>query len=248
MAWEGCSVLAVVPARGGSKGIPQKNLRVVAGRSLVSHVALVVRSLPWIDEAVLSTDDEDIAEEGRQSGLTVPGLRPDRLGSDEALSVDVWRHAWLQAERDRGRAFDLSVLLEPTSPLRRPEDIEATVRALISSACMAAVTVSRVPAHYSPQKALTVSEKGELGYYHQEGPATTLRQRLPAYYCRNGLCYAAKREQVVSLRRIVEANATAVVIERPVVNIDEPFDLEVAQWLFEREALMRTNESTEGSQ
>jgi CMP-N-acetylneuraminic acid synthetase len=116
MAMNGLSVLAVVPARGGSKGIPRKNLERVAGYSLVARAAMVARQLPWLDAAVLSTDDEEIAEEGRRYGISVPILRPADLASDTATGVAAWRHAWLASERHFDRQFDCSVLLQPTSP------------------------------------------------------------------------------------------------------------------------------------
>ena len=235
MSINGLNILAVVPARGGSKGIPGKNLRLAGGLSLVAHTAQTARSLPWIDRAILSTDDAEIAAEGRRHGLDVPFMRPEALSGDAALAVDVWRHAWLACEAHYGERFNLSVLLEPTSPLRRPEDVERTVRRLVDGGHPAAATVSPTPAHYSPHKTLTVSEKGVIGFYLQEGAKHSLRQSIPQYYHRNGICYAATREQVVDNGRIIDADAAAVVIDRPVVNIDDPFELELADWLLERE-------------
>ncbi len=235
MPLNGLNILAVVPARGGSKGIPRKNLRLAGGVSLVARAARTATSLPWIDRAVLSTDDGEIAAEGRRHGLDVPFMRPESLSGDVALAVDVWRHAWLACEAHYGRRFDLSVFLEPTSPLRRPEDIERTVRTLMDGGHPAAATVSPTPAHYSPHKTLTISENGVIGFYIQDGAKHSLRQGIPQYYHRNGICYAATREQVVDKGRIIDADAAAVVIDRPVVNIDDPFELELADWLLERE-------------
>jgi CMP-N,N'-diacetyllegionaminic acid synthase len=235
MTPEGLSVLAVVPARGGSKGIPRKNLQPVGGVSLVGRAARVVAELPWIDAAVLSTDDEEIAEEGRSHGLDVPFRRPDELSGDRATSGDMWRHAWLEAERHFGRRFDLSVLLEPTSPLRRPEDVERAVRTLVEGGHPAAVTVSPTPGHFTPHKTLTLSEQGTLGFYLEGGRRFSLRQSIPRYFHRNGLCYAVTRRHLVDDGLIVDGGAAAVVVERPVVNVDEPLDLELAEWLLARE-------------
>ena len=98
MSWRNRSVLAVVPARGGSKGIPRKNLAQIGGKSLVAHAAGLVAELDWLDGAVLSTDDHEIAEEGVRHGLSVPFLRPPDLATDTARGVDTWRHAWLASE------------------------------------------------------------------------------------------------------------------------------------------------------
>ncbi|MHB8066493.1 MAG: acylneuraminate cytidylyltransferase family protein [Desulfobaccales bacterium] len=234
MSYQGFSILAVVPARGGSKGIPRKNLQKVAGISLVGHVALTVQALPWLDRAVLSTDDEEIAAEGRRYGLEVPFMRPPELATDLATSVDMWRHAWLASEALFGCRFDLSILLEPTSPLRTPEDVTHTVDALLEHDCDAAATVSRAPAHFTPHKCLTVNQKNVIGFYLQEGSNYAIRQKIPAYYFRNGICYALKRATLIDKGRIIEENCQAVIIDRPVVNIDDLHELEYAEYLYKK--------------
>ena len=150
MTWNSLSVLAVVPARGGSKGVPDKNLRKVGGLSLIEHSARTAAALSWIDHTVLSTDDEKIAEEGRSCGLEVPFLRPAEFASDISPMVDAWSHAWLASEEHYGCRFDISLLLQPTTPLRHAEDVERTVRAMVEGGHRAAATVSRVPCHYAP--------------------------------------------------------------------------------------------------
>jgi CMP-N-acetylneuraminic acid synthetase len=232
---DGLTVLAVVPARGGSKSIPRKNLKTVGGISLVGRAAQVAAALPMIDAALISTDDAEIAAEALQYGLDAPFMRPPELSGDAATSVDMWRHAWIAAEAHYGKRFDLSVLLEPTSPLRRPEDVERTLRALIDAGAPAAATVSPTPAHYTPHKTLKINEKGEIEFYLEGGAKHSLRQGIPAYYHRNGLCYAVTRDHLVDEGCIIDRNAIAVVVDRHVVNIDEMFELELAEWLLERE-------------
>jgi CMP-N,N'-diacetyllegionaminic acid synthase len=229
------SVLAVVPARGGSKSIPRKNLKTVGGISLVGRAAQVAAALPMIDAALISTDDPEIAAEAKAHGLDAPFVRPPELSGDSATSVDMWRHAWLAAEAHYGRRFDLSVLLEPTSPLRRPEDVERTLRALVDAGAPAAATVSPTPAHYTPHKTLKINDNGEIDFYLEGGAKHSLRQGIPAYYHRNGLCYAVTRDHLVNQGCIIDRGAVAVVVDRHVVNIDEVFELELAEWLLERE-------------
>lgn len=234
MSIRGMSVLAVIPARGGSKSIPRKNLQPVAGLSLIGHAARTVNSLSWIDRAILSTDDAEIAAEGERHGLEVPFLRPDALASDRAKSVDMWRHALLAAEEHYGTRFDISILIEPTSPLRRPEDLTRTVAAMLDADSAAAATFSRTPAHYTPHKTLTVDAQGRIGFYLSDHPPVTLRQEIPAYYHRNGVCYAVRRSTLVDGGTIIERDCVAVVIDRPLVNIDEPIELELAEFLLGR--------------
>lgn len=235
MAYKGLNVLAVVPARGGSKSIPRKNLCRVGGVSLVGRAANTALSLPWIDRAVLSTDDMEIAEEGKKSGLEVPFMRPDELAADMSTSVDMWRYTWLAAEDHYKMRFDISILLEPTSPLRLPEDITRTVDALLDGDQHAAATVSPAPAHFTPHKCLTVDTDGNVGFYLENGAEYSIRQKIPSYYFRNGVCYAVKRDTVVEKGQILEDQCAAVIIDRPLVNIDEPFDLELAEFLMNRD-------------
>jgi CMP-N,N'-diacetyllegionaminic acid synthase len=232
---EGRTVLAVVPARGGSTSIPRKNLKMVGGVSLVGRAAQVAAALPFMDAALISTDDPEIAAEGKAHGLDAPFMRPPELSGDTATSVDMWRHAWLAAEAHYGKRFDLSVLLEPTSPLRRPEDVERTLRALIDAGAPAAATVSPSSAHYTPHKTLKLNDKGEIEFYLEGGAKHSLRQGIPAYYHRNGLCYAVTRDHLVNEGCIIDRGAVAVVVDRHVVNIDDMFELELAEWLLERE-------------
>jgi CMP-N-acetylneuraminic acid synthetase len=231
MSYHGLTVLAVVPARGGSKAIPRKNLQKINNISLVGRAAKIAVSIPWIDHAVLSTDDPEIADEGRRFGLDIPFMRPPELAEDFSTSVDMWKHAWLTSEEHYSMRFDISILLEPTSPLRIKEDIEKTMSALMNGDHLAAATVSKAPAHFTPHKCLTVDSQGYIGFYLQNGPQFSIRQKIPSYYFRNGICYAVQRETIINKGQILEENCVAVVIERPVVNIDEPYELDLAEFL-----------------
>jgi CMP-N-acetylneuraminic acid synthetase len=233
MAYRGQTLLALVPARGGSKGIPKKNLRHIGGVSLVGRAGDLLRDMDFVDARVLSTDDSEIAREGKAHGLDVPFMRPADIASDTANSIDVWRHAWLASEAHYGKRFDVSILLEPTSPLRRAQDVTAALDRLLDGNHRTAVTVSRAPAHFTPHKCLTVAD-GRIGFYYSEGAKHSIRQTIPAYYFRNGICYAVRRQAIVEEGAIFGDACAAVVIDRPIVNIDEPLDLELAEFLLER--------------
>lgn len=234
MAWQGRSVLAVIPARGGSKGIPRKNLREVGGISLVGRAARLSSDAPWIDATIISTDDAEIREEAVRHGADGPFLRPDEHASDTANSIDMWQHAWRASEEHYGRRFDVGLLLEPTSPLRRLDDLERTIAALVDSDAASSATVSPTPAHYTPHKTLTRDSAGRLGFYLEGGAAHTLRQSIPDYFHRNGVCYAVTRSHLLDEGRLLDVGTVGVVIERHLVNIDEEWELEFASWLLER--------------
>ncbi len=232
MDLDSINILAVVPARGGSKGIPKKNLCKVGGISLIGHVGKVIQQLPWINKTVISTDDLNMAKEGLLYGIDAPFLRPDELSSDSATGVDTWRHAFMEAEKYYNMCFDVSIYLEPTSPSRIAEDVERTVLMLADNKNKAAATVSRTPGSYTPHKTLTINENGQVGFYLKEGKKFSIRQNIPSYYHRNGICYAITREALLERDCILSENCAAVVIDRQVVNIDEPYDLEYARFLF----------------
>lgn len=231
MSYQGRTVLVVVPARGGSKGIPGKNLAKVAGLSLIGHAARVARALRWADRALLTTDDPAIAAEGRAHGLDVPFTRPAALATDTAAAVDVWRHAWLAAEDHYRMGFDVAVYLQPTTPLREAHEVEAVVRAVVEGGHKAATTVSRVPGHFSPHKIMTMDAGGRLGFFLPEGARVVARQQAPVTWYRNGLAYAARRATVVDEGHIVEDDCVGIAIDRPLANIDEPVDLVIAEAL-----------------
>lgn len=228
MSWRNRSVLAVVPARGGSKGIPRKNLAQIGGKSLVAHAAGLVAELDWLDGAVLSTDDHEIAEEGARHGLSVPFLRPPDLATDTARGVDTWRHAWLASEAFYQRRFECSILLQPTTPFRSRGDVERTIDAMLSGSHRAAATISRVPGNFVPQKMLTLRD-GIVAFLDPDGARYSNRQSAPPCYVRNGACYAAMRETVIERGEIVEHDCVGVVLAGHVVNIDDPMDLATAE-------------------
>ncbi|MEE8443799.1 MAG: acylneuraminate cytidylyltransferase family protein [Alphaproteobacteria bacterium] len=230
MAWDGLTVLAVVPARGGSKSIPRKNLCKIGGRSLIAHTAATVAELDWIDHAIISTDDEEMAEEGRKFGLDVPFMRPAELAADLSTSLAMWRHAWTQCEAHYSIRFDTSILLQPTTPFRRPDEVTLTMRTMVEGGHKAAATVSPTPSHFTPHKALLLDEAGCLNFFVPDGAKHSIRQTAPPVYHRNGICYAVRRETLVEDGHIVEDDCAAVVIDRYLDNIDEPIELEFAEF------------------
>ncbi|HVF53670.1 MAG TPA: acylneuraminate cytidylyltransferase family protein [Actinomycetota bacterium] len=235
-------VLAVVPARGGSRGIERKNLQRIDGKTLVALAADVALRTGGIDVAVLSTDDPEIASEGLNHGLSVFFIRPQYLATDEADSFAVWRHALLATEAELGVTFGGSVLLEPTSPMRTPGDVQGALEILIARSAGCVLTLSRTPAHFSPHKSFVLREDSRVDYLTSDGARFARRQSVPRLYHRNGLCYAATREWLMTASDLVGNTTIAMITERPVVNIDDPFDMELAQWLMTRDRDTETSD------
>lgn len=235
MAFLGRSVLAIVPARGGSKGILRKNLAVVGDRSLIAHAAATAAALEWIDARICSTDDEEMAKEAESHGLVAPFRRPPELANDTASAADAWRHAWLASEAHFGQQFDVALWLQPTTPLRNPADVELTLATMLEGGFESAATVSEIPAHVRPERAMTLGETGELGFYVEVGRHHANRQTIPATWFRNGICYAASRKTVVDAHQTIAERAVGVPVEGTVISIDEDIDLELCNVIWQKE-------------
>jgi CMP-N,N'-diacetyllegionaminic acid synthase len=227
----GRRILAVVPARGGSKGIPLKNLQAVAGRPLVALAGQVASAVHGIDRAVVSTDHLLIRDAARDAGLDAPFLRPPELSGDRIGDLDVLTHALHATEADDGTRYDVVLMLQPTAPTRRPEHVVATLNKLIDENLDSVWTVSPTDLKAHPLKQLTVDAEGRMDYFDRRGAGIVARQELEPVYHRNGVAYALTRECLLEQRQLLGARAGAVVIDEPMANIDSPDDLAKAQVL-----------------
>lgn len=230
-------VLAVVPARSGSKGIPNKNMQPLQGISLIGWAGKVLAQLPWIDRRIISTDSKAYATEGKRFGLEAPFLRPSALSTDTSSGVDVVEHTLKSMEALDKQTFDIVLVIEPTSPLRTSADIEQTVRRLLSTKADSAVTVSPLPSKFHPLKVLRI-DGTQLGFYTEQGRSIVNRQSLSPLYWRNGVCYALRRSCLLEQHTVLGQRCVAVVIDHPVVNVDEPWELEWARhWISSNETI-----------
>jgi len=227
-------ILAVVPARGGSKGIPLKNLQPVMGVPLVALVGRVIAKLPEIDRAVVSTDHDEIARVAKAAGIAAPFRRPAALSSDQIGDVDVLTHALQATEEVDGTQYDIVLMLQPTSPLRRPEQVLACLNMLVEGGWDAVWTVSETDSKGHPLKQLTVGAGGELDYYDAAAGGIIARQQLSQVYHRNGIAYSVKRECLMGQGSLKGTRTGALVIDGPQLSIDTPFDLELVEWLAAR--------------
>jgi len=225
-------VIAVVPARSGSKGIPDKNMQALGGHTLIARVGMTLKDCPSVDRAIISTDSPAYAEEGRSHGLDAPFLRPPELSTDTAGGVETVIHAVNAAEKYYSEIFGIVVIVEPTCPFRRPEDIEGALKLLVDSGADSVVTVSRIDTKYHPHKVLKI-EKDRLNFYETAGAAVKTRQSLMPLYYRNGACYALTRRCLVEQKVIISGNTVPYMIDRLILNIDDPLELEVARYFLE---------------
>lgn len=220
------SVLAIIPARGGSKGLPGKNLRPLAGLPLIAWSIAAARECPAIDDVIVSTDDPAIAEAARTAGARVPFLRPAELANDTARSIDVVHHAL----RALPALPDLVVLLQPTSPLRRADDITAALELYTESGADTCVSVT--PSTKSPAWMYHLDPQGQMRPLLGEGPTASRRQDLPPVYVLNGAIYVARPSWLLAHDGFIAPNGVATVMpaERS-VDIDTLLDFRLAELL-----------------
>jgi|LauGreDrversion4_2_1035121.scaffolds.fasta_scaffold142602_4 CMP-N,N'-diacetyllegionaminic acid synthase len=226
-------VLAVVPARGGSKGIPLKNLRQIRGRALVSLAGDAASQIPEIDRRVVSTDHPKIACVAREAGLDVPFMRPETLAGDRVSDWDVLTHALLETEKCDGLRYDIVVMLQPTSPLRRPEDVSRAIVMLVTGGFDAVWTVSETDSKGHPMKQLAL-RNGYLDYWDSRGAQIIARQQLDTVYHRNGVAYVFTRDCLLEQRTILGNRTGAYIVAGESISIDTERDIADVEFALDR--------------
>ena len=227
-------VLAVVPARGGSKGIPLKNLRPILGVPMIARVGKVVRALQTIDRTGVSTDHEEIARVAEASGIAAPFRRPLEISGDRIGDWEVLIHALHEMERLDGLFYDIIVMLQPTSPLRRPEHVQAALDMLVQGGWDAVWTLSVTDSKEHPLKQLTVTA-GELDYYDAGGKGVIARQQLKPVYHRNGIAYAITRDCLMNQRGIKGHRTGGLILDGHFVSIDTEWDIALVEFIMSRQ-------------
>ena len=216
-------VLGLVPARGGSKGLPGKNIRPLHGKPLLAYAVEAAQASGVVDRVVLSTDAEDIAEVGRRAGLEVPFLRPAWLAQDDTAMLPVITHAVDTLARE-GWVADIIVLLQPTSPLRTGEQIRRSVELLRDTGADSVVSVLELPRHLSPDYVMRL-DGGRLVPFLPEGQRVTRRQDARQAYVRDGTVYTFWRRTLVEKGSLYGDDCRPMVVPADAsLTIDSPDD------------------------
>ena len=189
-------VLGLVPARGGSKGIPRKNIRRLGEKPLLAFTAEAALAANRLAKVVLSTEDEEIADVGKAYGLQVPFLRPAELATDQTPTLPVVQHAvtWFQ---EQGELFDAVCLLQPTTPFRAVGEIDGCIQRMEETGADTVFTVRSVPHEYNPHWVYKVADDGGLVLATGEAQPIPRRQDLPPAYFRDGSVYVINTETLL---------------------------------------------------
>jgi len=235
---DGQQVLAVVQARGGSKGIPGKNIRPLAGIPLIAYSIAAGLQSKYVDRVIISTDDEQIAEVAQAWGAEVPFMRPAEYATDTAVDLDLFVHALTWLEENEAYKPEIVVQLRPTSPLRPPDCVDRAVEILLSDSRATSVR-GVVPAGENPYKMWRIAdERSPMQPLLNEGfvePYNMPRQKLPATYWQTGHVDALRRGTILEQRSMSGSRILPLIIDsRYTIDIDNLQDWAQAEWLIER--------------
>jgi len=234
--YKGHRILAVIPARGGSKGIRLKNLQKINKKSLLQHVKICIDKLgKLIDHSVVSTDNEMIIKHAKKIGLDAPFLREKRLSGDFIDGNLVTLDALNKTEKIYNLKFDIILTLEPTCPLRDFKNITKIIKKLVNSNFHSVWTVSKLDTKYHPLKQLAV-KKNKIDFFSKKGRKIIARQQLKETYIRNGEGYAVKRKYFVKNKNVFTKNNGFVISKNFSWSIDSLFDLKYCEWIIKNKS------------
>jgi CMP-N,N'-diacetyllegionaminic acid synthase len=231
--FKGKRIIAVIPARGGSKGIRLKNLQTIGGLSLVAHTGKFCQQLGMIDCIHVSTDHQLIKKEAEKLQLDCPYLRPPELSHDQAGDLGVLQYALFFYQKHLSRSFDILLMLQPTALFREKTDITECLNKIIEEGHLSAWTLTSIDKKHHPLKQLEMQEgSGQISLVNQAGHQITARQQLSSTYIRNGLCYAFDVPTLLYSRNLLFESCAGVLTNRCSINIDTAEDLKQARDLW----------------
>lgn len=222
-------ILGIIPARGGSKGVPGKNIKLLNGKPLLQYTAEIALQSRYLTEVVLSSDDKQIITVAKSLGIHVPFLRPSMLAEDQTPTIDVITDA-LKWFENKSIFFDAVCLLQVTSPFRTVEFLDEAIAKFIDSGCDSLVSVQKVPLEYNPHWTFEVNTEGHLTIATGEEKIISRRQELPTAFHRDGSIYLTKTAVLLEQHSLYGESISF--LESPsefYVNIDTVADWERAE-------------------
>lgn len=227
------NTLAIIPARGGSKGIPRKNIKELAGKPLIGWSIEAALEANATKRVVVATDDSEIAQISKKYGAEAPLLLPSELTQDDSSILDVIKYVLEWFKKEKGEDYAQVLFLEPTSPLRTPRHIKEAIDLFNKKEADSVVSVMRVPGHFSPHWQFVVDDNNELNIFTGENIKNIIprRQQLPATYTRDGAIYLFKSNLLFNKTPSIYGERVFAYVIDPkyTVDIDEPSDWDIAE-------------------
>lgn len=226
-------ILGLVVGRGGSKGIPRKNIRLLCGKPLIAYAVEPGKQSKYIDRLIVSSDDAEIIEVARSYGAEAPFVRPAELASDTAKALPVIRHAVQFCEKEAGKRFDFIVYLEPTGPLRIVDDIDGAIEKAVNNNADSVVGLMELEDANPVRVKKIVNDRIEP--FAIPEPEGLRRQDQEKAYLRNGSVYVFRRDNIVENNSLWGEKSLPWVMPRErSVNIDEESDFLVAEFFLKK--------------
>lgn len=226
------SFLAIIPARAGSKRLPNKNIRPLLNKPLVAWTIEAAMASRHIDEVIVTTDDQIILDIAKRYGVEAPFLRPDFLASDTATSFDVIKHT-IDYYNQKGRSFDYVILLQPTSPLRTEKHIDGAISFLSNKNADAVISVTEMP--HSHLWANSIPENKDMSHFLDESLKNKRSQDLEKSYTLNGAIYICETQKLIREKSFfLKEKIFAYCMDKNVsIDVDDRFDFDLCQFLLE---------------
>jgi CMP-N-acetylneuraminic acid synthetase len=225
-------ILGIIPARGGSKGISNKNIIAINGKPLIAYTIEEALKSNYLDRVIVSTDDEKIKDVSLEYGAGVPFVRPDYLSNDTAKTIDVVLHA-LDFLKKNGERYDYVVLLQPTSPLRKSGDIDDAIDKVMGNNSESLISVCEVEQNPVIMRTINNNRLCEVISFNGDN---LRRQNLPAFYIFNGAIYVNSVKMLYNERTFVNDDTLPYIMEKNrSVDIDEPVDILIVESILKGE-------------
>lgn len=232
--YNGKKILAIIPARGGSKGIKNKNIIDICGKPLIAYSIEEALKCSYIDNVVVSTDSEIIKRTAEKYGAEVPFLRPAKLSGDSAKSIDVMLHC-VEHLKNKGYEYDYTVLLQPTSPLRKVKHIEEAIIRIVHNEENSLISVCEVEQNPVLMRTIENDRLKEIISVEQDN---LRRQDLPKYYIFNGAIYINKVSMLEEEKSVIDNDTIPYIMEKKYsIDIDEPLDIIIAESIIKGDLL-----------
>jgi N,N'-diacetyl-8-epilegionaminate cytidylyltransferase len=224
--------IACIFARGGSKGVPRKNIRMLMGKPLIAYSIEAALSSDLIDRVIVSTDDSEIADISRKFGAEVPFMRPKELALDDTPEWLAWRHAIIAL--DLRNENDIFISIPPTSPMRSVEDIDKCINLLLNSDADIVITI-KTAARNPYFNMVTINSEGYIELSSKSNRPIYRRQDAPPVFDITTVAYAVRPEFILSSNSIFDGRVKAVVVpEERAIDIDTTLDFEFAEFLISK--------------
>lgn len=226
-------ILGVIVARGGSKGIPRKNIKELNGKPLIVYTIAAAKASQYLTSVILSTNDEETAQVSRDAGMDVPFLRPEELAQDTSSALSVIQHAVQWMKDNRGEEYDYVMILQPTSPLRLPEDIDACIQKIVDTEADSVMSMVEL-VDFSVKKLKKIENDVIVPLLEEEGKSSAQRDTLEKLYKRNAAIYLTKTECIQNNDLFGKISRPYVMPAERSVDINHPFDFLMAETILKK--------------